>query len=210
MSILLRLLTLTLLAACTSDPADDVVDVVDTPADTVDPFDPVDTPEADTVDAPESECRAAPAELVCGEGERAPFVPRSDGQEVTMNLGPDGQVGLFLAGQLRNTDQTVRLWQRVTDLRTGDVLSEGRILSVLHPSQDGPWACEGYYAGFLAMLQFEGLGFRELGVALCGHEALIEMASEDIDSAADAPTVYAASSVHIILRPGPVWEITCD
>jgi hypothetical protein len=205
---------LALLAACS--PADEVgsrpvVEAVDTPAvdtvDTVDTVDPVDTP---AVDTPEPSCLAAPAELTCGEGEWPPFVPRSDGQEVTMRWGPAGGVWLFLSGLLRNTDPAVRLWHRVTDLRTGDVMSEGRIQSYLVPSQDGPWACEGYYTGMVAWLQVEGMNDRELASSLCGHEVLIEMASEDVYSSPDAPTVYAASSVRVILRPEPVWEITCD
>ena len=194
-----------LLLAC-SAPSDSAEDVVDTPgADTVDA---VDTP---AVDTPESECLAAPGELTCGDGGvwPSPFVALTDGQEVTMVQGAVGFSFLPIAVLLRNTEQGVRWWRRVTDLQSGAVLHESRELRWLSPLVDGAWVCEGY-SGAEAVLALDGVFHRDLQVALCGHEALIDMASEDVQSSPDAPTVYAASSVRVILRPEPSWEITCD
>lgn len=212
--------TAVLLVACSPDPADgvveapdfEVVDVVDTPRDTVDTPE-ADTPDADTpaVDTPEPSCLAAPAELTCGGGPGwSSFVPLTEGQDVEMVYGTAGGVWVSHGVLVRNTEQGVRWWHRVTDLQSGTVLGEGRQLLMLRPVVDGAWACDGYEMGVLAWIALGELSSRDLVTALCGHEALIEMASEDVQSSPDAPTVYAASSVRVILRPEPLWEITCD
>jgi len=180
-------------------PADTVADTdaaVDTDAaDTVETSDPVDS---------EPTCTDAPAELWCGIGEpNSPFVLLNDGQDVFLEAGGQGLAHFYSAIQLRNTEQSVRIWRRVTDVGTGEVIHESRVLNNLVALAGAGWDCEGYLSGYQTALQFQGLENRDLQVGLCGHEVLFEMASEDIASPGDAPVVLGSGSVRFVLRPDP-------
>lgn len=209
------------LLGCAGDKPAESTDAGDTtPADTdfaVDTDQPETVETADLIDtvdsAPEATCTDAPAEIWCGiGGPGAPFTLLNSGQDVVLEMGAQHLTHFYSAAQLRNTEQAVRLWRRVTDVNTGDVLHETRVLNNLAPLAGGTWDCEGYLSGVVTPLTFGDLEDRDLQVSLCGREVLFEMASEEAHSPADAPVVLASGSVRVVLRPDPLVDptVSCD
>lgn len=217
----LAALSLPAVSACNGggdgdDPSEDGTDGDDGTDDTDGEDSDSDTDEPPDTDAEVDPCMAdADPVLIIGTGEDD-FERLQDGDELHMVHGPQG--GWHLTGALRvdHSPQFLVLDFEITDVPSGQVVSDYTHNVAMVPEESGAWQCKGSYLNILGILDIAplvddgptdtddtGQIVRPFDV-MCGSQADLHMSLKTADG-----TAVADETVRVIVQPDPTDAPEC-